>query len=128
MIFTKYAFFAAISSLLNLLTQYLSFFIYTGYASLYIAMFVGTSIGLFTKYILDKKFIFHYDNVNNNFRNSRFFYYLLTGILTTSIFWGTEIAFFIIYSNQNAKYIGALIGLVIGYLIKYILDKRYVFI
>ena len=128
MIFTKYAFFAAISSLLNLLTQYLSFFIYTGYASLYIAMFVGTSIGLFTKYILDKKFIFHYDNVNNNLRNSRFFYYLLTGILTTSIFWGTEIAFFIIYSNQNAKYIGALIGLVIGYLIKYILDKRYVFI
>ena len=50
------------------------------------------------------------------------------GIFTTIIFWGTEIAFDVIFKSAGAKYIGAIIGLGIGYIIKYFLDKKYVFI
>jgi len=50
------------------------------------------------------------------------------GVFTTIIFWGTEIAFDILFQDPNAKYLGAVIGLSIGYVIKYFLDKRYVFI
>ena len=37
-------------------------------------------------------------------------------------------AFYYLLPNPNAKYIGAVIGLSIGYIIKYFLDKRFVFI
>jgi len=47
--------------------------------------------------------------------------------LTTFIFWGTEIGFDAFFENENAKYFGAVIGLSIGYIIKYFLDKKYVF-
>ena len=49
-------------------------------------------------------------------------------VFTTIIFWGTEIAFDTLFQDPNAKYLGAVIGLSIGYIIKYFLDKKYVFI
>ena len=49
------------------------------------------------------------------------------GILTTIIFWVVEIGFDIIFKFDSAKYIGATIGLSIGYIAKYILDKNFVF-
>jgi putative flippase GtrA len=128
MIPAKYALFAGISTLLNLVFQYLSILIYSGHASLYFAMVIGTAFGLGTKYLLDKKFIFYYKEQKKKFYSTTFFYYIITGALTTLIFWGLEITFDTLYSNPNAKYLGALIGLTIGYLIKYFLDKKYVFI
>ena len=59
MLALKYTLFAVISTVINLLFQYSCFQIYSGFASLYIAMFVGTIAGLITKYILDKKWIFY---------------------------------------------------------------------
>ena len=50
------------------------------------------------------------------------------GIFTTIIFWGTEIIFNTLSQSPYAKYLGAVIGLSIGYVIKYFLDKKYVFI
>jgi len=49
-------------------------------------------------------------------------------VFTTIIFWGTEIGFDVIFDNDNAKYLGAVIGLSIGYIVKYFLDKKFVFI
>ncbi len=49
------------------------------------------------------------------------------GVFTTFIFWGFEIGFDVIFENQNAKYAGALLGLGIGYIVKYFLDKKFVF-
>lgn len=49
------------------------------------------------------------------------------GVFTTFIFWGVEISFDYFFKNNNAKYLGAVIGLSIGYLIKYFLDKNFVF-
>jgi len=128
MIVIKYSIFALISTLFNLLFQYISFSIYGGFGSLYLAMFIGTLAGLITKYILDKKFIFYHKPKDKKDDAKKFALYSLMGVFTTIIFWGTEIAFDKIFDDPNAKYLGAVIGLSIGYIIKYFLDKRFVFI
>jgi len=128
MLALKYTIFAAISTLFNLLFQYFSFLGYEGFGSLYIGMLIGTFAGLVIKYILDKKFIFYHEVKNKKDDAKKFALYSLMGIFTTIIFWGTEIAFDTLSQNSNAKYLGAVIGLSIGYIIKYFLDKKYVFI
>ena len=128
MIVIKYIIFAAISTLLNLLFQYVSFLLYSDFAALYIAMFFGTLAGLIVKYVLDKKFIFYYEVKGTKDDVKKFGFYSLVGIFTTIIFWGTEIAFDSLSQDPNAKYLGAFIGLSIGYVIKYFLDKKFVFI
>jgi putative flippase GtrA len=124
----RYALFAGISTLINLLFQWLSFLVYGGTGSLYVAMFVGTLAGLVAKYILDKKWIFYHTPKDKKDDAKKFALYSLMGVFTTIIFWGTEMAFYYLIPNPNAKYIGAVIGLSIGYIIKYFLDKKYVFI
>ena len=128
MIAIKYIVFAAISTVFNLLFQYLSFLVYTGFSSLYVAMFIGTLAGLIAKYILDKKFIFYHIPKDKKDGSKKFILYSLMGVFTTIIFWATEIAFDTLSQDPNAKYEGAVIGLSIGYVIKYFLDKKYVFI
>ena len=128
MIAIKYTIFAAIATLFNLLFQYFSFLAYAGFGSLYVAMLLGTLVGLVAKYILDKKFIFYHTSTDKNDNTKKFALYSLTGVFTTIIFWGTEIAFDTLSQDPNAKYLGAFIGLSIGYIIKYFLDKKYVFI
>lgn len=124
----KYSFFALLSTALNILFQYTSFLMYSGYMSLYIAMFTGTAAGLVLKYILDKKYIFFHKPKSKKDDGKKFFLYSLMGIFTTLIFWGFEIGFDHIFKDENAKYLGAVIGLSIGYAVKYSLDKRFVFI
>jgi len=128
MLLLKYSLFAGISTLFNLLFQYISFSIYTGFASIYLALFVGTLAGLVVKYLLDKKFIFYHVTTTQKENVKNFGLYSLMGIFTTIIFWGTEIGFDTVFEDENAKYIGGLIGLAIGYVIKYFLDKKYVFV
>jgi len=128
MVAFKYSIFALISTLFNLLFQYLSFLVYEGFASLYLAMFVGTLAGLVVKYVLDKKFIFYHEVESKKDDAKKFALYSLMGVFTTIIFWGTEITFDALSNNENAKYLGAVIGLSIGYVIKYFLDKKFVFI
>ncbi len=127
MIAFKYLVFAIISTVVNLLFQRFSFTLYDGFASLYIGMFVGTAAGLVCKYVLDKKFIFYHIPADKTQDAKKFVAYTLTGVITTVIFWGTEIGFDIIFGGEYARYIGAVIGLSIGYVSKYFLDKKYVF-
>ena len=128
MLALKYSLFAVLSTLVNLLFQYFSFTLYAGWGSLYMAMFVGTLAGLVAKYILDKKWIFYHTPKDKKDDARKFALYALMGVFTTVIFWGTEMAFYYLVPNPNAKYIGAVIGLSIGYIIKYFLDKKFVFI
>ena len=127
MIAVKYTLFAVISTIFNLFFQYLSFWVYSEDKSIYIAMLIGTLAGLISKYILDKKYIFYHLTKNKIDNVKKFILYTLTGVFTTAIFWGTELGFNAILNNKNAKYLGAIIGLTIGYIIKYFLDKKYVF-
>jgi len=128
MLASKYIIFAVISTFFNLLFQYFSFYIYQDFGALYVAMFIGTLAGLIIKYILDKKFIFYHAVKNKKDDAKKFALYSLMGVFTTIIFWGTEITFDYLIESNNAKYLGAVIGLSVGYIIKYFLDKRYVFI
>lgn len=127
MIAFRYILFAVLSTALNIAFQYLSFMLYDGFLSLYIAMFIGTVAGLVLKYILDKKYIFFHTPKSKKDDGKKFFLYSLMGVFTTVIFWGFEIGFDALFVNENAKYIGAVIGLSIGYVVKYFLDKKFVF-
>lgn len=128
MLAIKYATFAAISTLFNLLFQWISFTFYEGFGALYVAMFFGTLAGLVAKYLLDKHYIFYHTPKDRKDDARKFMLYSFMGVFTTIIFWGTEIAFDALFGHPNAKYLGAVIGLSIGYVTKYFLDKRFVFI
>ena len=123
----RYISFAIFATVVNISSQYVSFYIYNGFLNLYLAMFVGTLSGLILKYILDKKYIFYYNSKSSQYDGITFSLYSLTGIITTFIFWGFEISFDYIFEDKNAKYLGAVIGLSIGYTAKYFLDKELVF-
>ena len=88
---------------------------------------MGTIAGLVIKYLLDKNWIFNnYDNsIKKNLEY--FLRYSFFGIATTLIFWSFELSFLYIWKSDFAREIGAIIGLTIGYYIKYKLDKKYVF-
>lgn len=53
--------------------------------------------------------------------------YTSFAVITTLIFWGTETAFKLFVNIPQSQYIGLVIGLGIGYTIKYLLDRKYVF-
>jgi len=124
----KYIIFAYIATLVNVLCQWLSFKVYKGLFSLYIAMIIGTIAGLIMKYILDKRYIFYYNTRDNIDNIKKFIIYSCMGLFTTFIFWGIEIAFDALWTHEISKYAGAVIGLTIGYIVKYRLDKQYVFV
>jgi putative flippase GtrA len=126
-IILKYVLFAVISIAVNLIFQFFSFVIYDGVGYFYIAMMTGTTAGLLCKYILDKKYIFYRKPINRKKKVTEFMFYSLTGVVTTLIFWGTEISFNIIFGGDIARYLGAFIGLSIGYATKFLLDKKYTF-
>ena len=127
MIAFRYVLFAIMSTIVNLGFQYFSFLLYSGFLALYTAMFVGTLAGLILKYILDKKYIFFHETKSKKEDGKKFLLYSLMGVFTTFIFWGFEIGFDFLFEDENAKYLGGLIGLAIGYVVKYKLDKKFVF-
>lgn len=124
----KYAVFAGIATLVNIFSQDLTIRLYTGPLAMYVSIAVGTLTGLVTKYILDKKYIFAFRASSLMDDGATFILYSVMGLATTLIFWGTELGFEFIFGTKWLRYLGALIGLTIGYVIKYRLDKRFVFI
>lgn len=91
------------------------------------AIFVGTLAGLVVKYILDKRWIFDDTSSGAAEHTRKFGLYTLMGVVTTLIFWGFEYGFWLHWQNDVMREVGAVIGLTIGYFIKYWLDKRFVF-
>lgn len=123
----RYSAFALLATLANLFAQELSIRLYSGPANIYVGILIGTIVGLVTKYLLDKQFIFTYQARSSLQNAQTFLAYSLTGVGTTLIFWGSEIGFELVYGTKSARYLGAVIGLSLGYVVKYQLDKRYVF-
>ena len=123
-----YAMFAAISIGVNLGSQWLSNWIYGGGFHIPISMLVGTATGLVAKYFLDKRWVFRFQTSNARHEAKTFFLYTLMGGITTMIFWGMEALFQLLFGTDLMRYLGGLIGLVFGYFIKYMLDKRLVFV
>jgi putative flippase GtrA len=124
---TRYAVFAAVATLINLLTQELSLGLYQGSFALVTAMLAGTATGLVTKYLLDKRYIFNHVTGSPRDALKNFSGYTLTGVFTTALFWVCELGFDAVFASDAARIIGAILGLAAGYGIKYQLDKRFVF-
>ena len=124
---SRYAAFAAAATAVNVATQHASVMLYAGRYELYTAMAAGTLAGLAAKYVLDRRWIFHDRPASLRGHSVRFALYSLTGVLTTAIFWGTELAFTAFGEALWLRYVGAVLGLAVGYALKYRLDRRFVF-
>jgi putative flippase GtrA len=122
-----YAVFAGISIGANLGSQSLSFHLYSGAYSVPISMCVGTAVGLVVKYLLDKAWIFRYEHRSVAHGARTFALYVAMGLGTTLVFWAVEFAADALFHGEAARLAGGALGLVIGYVTKYHLDKRFVF-
>ena len=122
-----YMAFAIVATLCNILAQDICNYLYSGDFSILISIIIGTGFGLVVKYILDKKYIFQYKTKTAGHNRQIFFLYTIMGILTTMIFWGFEFGFHYIFETKEMLYLGGILSLMMGYICKYYLDKRYVF-
>lgn len=122
-----YAILALIATAANIGAQDLAIRGYSGAFDVLLSVAVGTGVGLIVKYILDKRYIFRFRARNAVHDGQTFALYTLMGLATTVIFWGFEFGFQHLFETKEMRYLGGVIGLAIGYLTKYHLDKRYVF-
>jgi len=142
----RYAVFAALATGTNLLTQWLFTVLGralypdatmilavfgvafpAGEAVYWAALVMGTGAGFLLKYLLDKNFIFHHTSPTACAGLATMFLYGVTAVITTLIFWSVQYLFTLFGPEDFWKYAGGLCGLVPGYLLKYFLDKRFVF-
>ena len=123
----RYSVFAVIATLANLGAQRLVLGFGESEVYFALAMIVGTAIGLVVKYALDKRWIFADHTTGVREHGRKFSLYTAMGLVTTAIFWATETVFWITWETQTAREIGAVLGLAVGYVVKYQLDRRFVF-
>lgn len=122
----RYVCFAVLSTAANFLVQ--AMVLQTAPRSgLMPSILAGTAAGFALKYVLDKNWIFFDRYSSHGDEMSKVALYGLFSVLTTLIFWGFEIAFWTIWKTELAKYTGGAIGLAIGYILKYALDRKFVF-
>jgi len=91
------------------------------------AVFAGTLVGLVIKYALDKRWIFFDRGTGLKQHGTKFGLYTAMGLVTTTIFWGAESLFWFVWHTQAMRELGAVLGLAVGYVVKYRLDRRFVF-
>ena len=136
-IYLLYMAFAALAIAINLVVQrmvewILLSFSWASYELLglsvwfVLALGIGTAAGFLFKFVVDKFLVFKTKIVTLRETREEFVKYLLFAIVTTIIFWGTEISFFLLLGKEYYL-IGGLVGLIIGYSLKFFLDKEYVF-
>lgn len=123
----RYGGFAAIATLANLGMQRLVLAFGEGAALFTLAMIAGTGVGLVVKYLLDKRWIFYDRTSGAVARGRQFGLYTAMGLVTTAIFWATETGFWLVWQTHAAREAGAVLGLAVGYAVKYALDRRFVF-
>ena len=123
----NYAIFALIATAANISAQDLLIRAYSGEFSVIASVTLGTGVGLVVKYILDKRYIFRFQACSVGHDTRIFALYTVMGMATTMIFWGFEFGFHHVFETKEMRYLGGVLGLAIGYLAKYHLDKRYVF-
>lgn len=122
-----YAVFALIAIAVNIGCQAIVIWIYNGAYAVPLSVLVGTAAGLPVKYVLEKRHIFGFKSKNLAHDGRVFMLYTFMGVFTTVLFWGIEWGFHVAFGTDTMRYVGGAVGLTIGNIIKYHLDKRYVF-
>lgn len=123
----RYVIFALIATAVNIEAQDIVIRNYIGAFDIFFSVVVGTGVGLVIKYVLDKRYIFRFCARDAVHDRKTFVLYSFMGLTTTVIFWCFEFGFNHIFKTTEMRYLGGIIGLAIGYLMKYHLDRRYVF-
>lgn len=123
----RYSVFAVLATLANLGAQRLVLMAGEGPALFALAVFAGTALGLVVKYALDKRWIFADTETGLRAHSRKFGLYTAMGLVTTAIFWAMETGFWLAFGNHAAREVGAVLGLAVGYVVKYQLDRRFVF-
>lgn len=123
----RYAVFAALATLANLATQRLVLMAGETGTLYALAVAAGTGAGLLLKYALDKRWIFYDSATGLKAHGRKFTLYTVMGVVTTAIFWGSETVFWLTWGTDQARELGAVLGLTVGYVVKYNLDRRFVF-
>ena len=123
-----YAVFAAFATVVNIGSQALVIWLYDGPYAVPMSILVGTAAALPVKYVLEKRHIFSFQSDNLAHDGKMFALYSLMGVFTTALFWGIEYTFHHTFGTDAMRYLGGVIGLTLGYTIKYHLDKRFVFV
>lgn len=123
----RYALFAVLATIANLGVQRLVLTLGHSAVAYAAAVLAGTLVGLALKYVLDKRWIFSDRSTGLREHGTKFTLYTAMGIVTTAIFWATETAFWLAGQTQAWREAGAVLGLSIGYVVKYQLDRRFVF-
>ena len=122
-----YAVFALIAIAVNIGCQAMVIWVYKGPFAIQLSVLVGTAAGLPVKYVLEKRHIFGFESKNLAHDGRVFMLYTFMGVFTTALFWAIEYGFHVAFGTYTMRYVGGVIGLIIGNIIKYHLDKRYVF-
>ena len=122
-----YTLLAIVATIANIASQDLAIRTYAGSGAVAVSVFFGTGVGLVVKYVLDKRYIFAFraDDLAHDSRT--FALYTAMGLITTVIFWSFEFGFDALFASKEMRYLGGVIGLAIGYIAKYQLDRRFVF-
>ena len=123
-----YTVFAVLATVVNLAVQRVVLALLgDGAGGFAMAVLCGTGAGLVLKYLLDKRWIFDDRRAGLAMHGRTFGLYTLMGVATTAIFWGTETLFWLAWGTDAMREAGAILGLAVGYVVKYRLDRRYVF-
>ena len=123
-----YTLFAAFSTAINIGAQIVSIWAYAGSYAVEVSILIGTAAGLPLRYLLEKRYIFSFKSNNMKHDGQLFVLYSFMGVFTTAIFWGVEYAFHLLFATDTMRYVGGVIGLAIGFYVKYQLDKKFVFV
>lgn len=123
-----YAIFAALATAVNIGIQALVIWLYDGLHDIALSVLAGTAAGLPVKYMLEKRYIFRFQANDFAHDGKLFVLYSFFGVFTTLLFWGVEYLFHYLFATDGMRLLGGAIGLSLGYIIKYHLDKRYVFV
>lgn len=123
-----YAVFAGIATAANIGCQALAIWVYSGPHAVALSLVAGTAAGLPIKYVLEKRHIFSFEADSLAHDGSMFMRYSVMGLATTALFWSVEYAFHLAFGTDSMRYLGGVLGLSLGYIIKYQLDKRFVFV
>ncbi len=123
----RYAAFAVAATIANLAAQRAVLAVDHSMRGYLFAVLAGTVVGLVLKYLLDKRWIFGDRTTGLRAHGRKFTLYTAMGVVTTLIFWGSESAFYLVWGTDLMREIGAVLGVAVGYVTKYQLDRRFVF-
>ena len=123
-----YTLIAVLSTAINIGTQMISIWTYDGPYGVEVSILLGTASGLPLRYLMEKRFIFAFQSQNIAHDGKLFVLYSGMGVVTTAIFWGVEYVFHWVFASDFMRYVGGVMGLSIGFYVKYQLDKKYVFV